>query len=89
MLLWLTRVERYRCPLEGSFVTLDSLSLMSVQMRHVFYLMRKTDQHMEFDIGLAKEKSSKNPVYYIQYAFARISSVLAQAKALGWSDEGN
>ena len=54
-----------------------------------FYLMRKADQHMEFDVGLAKEKSSKNPVYYVQYAFARISSVLAQAKGLGWSDDGN
>ena len=62
---------------------------MGADAARFFYLMRKADQHMEFDIGLAKEKSSKNPVYYVQYAFARISSVLAQAKALGWSDEGN
>ena len=75
---------------KGSFVTLDSLiSDVGADAARFFYLMRKADQHMEFDVGLAKEKSSKNPVYYVQYAFARISSVLAQAKGLGWSDDGN
>ena len=75
---------------KGSFVTLDSLiNEVGSDAARFFYLMRKADQHMEFDIGLAKEKSSKNPVYYVQYAFARISSVLAQAEGLGWLDEGN
>ena len=43
-----------------------------------FYLMRKNDQHLDFDIELAKKKTSDNPVFYIQYAHARICSVLEQ-----------
>ena len=66
---------------KGSFVTLDSLiSDVGADAARFFYLMRKADQHMEFDVGLAKEKSSKNPVYYVQYAFARISSVWLRLK---------
>ncbi len=42
-----------------------------------FYIMRKSDQHLDFDIDLATSKSNDNPVYYIQYAHARISSILA------------
>ena len=73
---------------KGSFITLGSLiSDVGTDAARFFYLMRKADQHMEFDVSLAKEKSTKNPVYYVQYAFARISSVLAQASELGWSNE--
>jgi arginyl-tRNA synthetase len=43
-----------------------------------FYLLRKSDQHLDFDLDLAKSRTNENPVYYIQYAHARISSVLAQ-----------
>ena len=41
-----------------------------------FYVLRKSDQHLDFDLDLAKSQSNDNPVYYIQYAHARIQSVL-------------
>ena len=41
-----------------------------------FYVLRKSDQHLDFDLDLAKSQSNDNPVYYIQYAHARISRVL-------------
>jgi arginyl-tRNA synthetase len=44
-----------------------------------FYVMRKSEQHMDFDMDLAKSQSNDNPVYYVQYAHARICSVLLQA----------
>jgi len=46
--------------------------------RGFFYVLRKSDQHLDFDLELAKSQSNENPVYYIQYAHARICSVLAQ-----------
>jgi arginyl-tRNA synthetase len=42
-----------------------------------FYVLRKSDQHLDFDLDLAKSQSNDNPVYYIQYAHARICSVLS------------
>src|SRR5690606_25118385 len=43
-----------------------------------FYVLRKSDQHLDFDLDLAKSQSNENPVYYVQYAHARVCSVLAQ-----------
>ena len=43
-----------------------------------FYALRKSDQHLDFDLDLAKSQTNENPVYYIQYAHARISSVIGQ-----------
>ena len=43
-----------------------------------FYVLRKSDQHLDFDLDLAKSQSNENPVYYVQYAHARVHSVLAQ-----------
>jgi len=48
-----------------------------------FLLMRNIESHLEFDLGLAKEHSQANPVYYIQYAHARISSIFRQAEEKG------
>lgn len=45
--------------------------------------MRKPEQHMDFDLDLARSQSSDNPVYYVQYAYARISSVLRQLQERG------
>jgi arginyl-tRNA synthetase len=45
-----------------------------------FFLARGADSHLNFDMDLAKEKSDKNPVYYVQYAHARICSILAKVK---------
>ena len=50
-----------------------------------FYVMRKSEQHLDFDLELAKSQSSDNPVYYIQYAHARISSVMNQLSEQGLS----
>lgn len=63
----------------GSFVTLRELrEEVGKDAARFFYVMRKADQHMDFDLELAKSKSNENPVYYIQYAYARIASVLRQ-----------
>jgi len=48
-----------------------------------FYVMRKCEQHLDFDLDLAKSQSSDNPVYYVQYAHARIGAVLRQASEKG------
>jgi len=74
----------------GSFVTLRALrEEVGKDAARFFYVMRKPEQHMDFDLELAKSESSDNPVYYIQYAHARISSVLRQLheRGLSW-DEG-
>jgi len=72
----------------GSFVTLRELrEEVGNDAARFFYVMRKPEQHMDFDLNLAKSESSDNPVYYIQYAHARISSVLRQASARGLIDD--
>ncbi len=63
----------------GSFVTLRELrEEVGNDAARFFYVMRKCEQHMDFDLDLAKSQSNDNPVYYIQYAHARICSVMAQ-----------
>ncbi len=71
----------------GSFVTLRELRAeVSNDAARFFYIMRKPEQHLDFDLELAKSQSSDNPVYYIQYAYARICSVFRQleTKNLTW-----
>jgi arginyl-tRNA synthetase len=64
----------------GSFVTLEELrEEVGNDAARFFYIMRKAEQHMDFDLDLAKSKTNENPVFYIQYAHARICSVLAKA----------
>lgn len=66
----------------GSYITLKSLyEEISVDAARVFYSMRRTEQHLNFDLELAKSRSRENPVYYIQYAHARICSVLRRVTA--------
>lgn len=63
----------------GTFVTLRELrEEVGNDAARFFYVMRKCDQHLDFDLELAKSRSNENPVYYIQYAFARICSVERQ-----------
>ena len=63
----------------GSFVTLRELrEEVGNDAARFFYVMRKYDQHIDFDLDLAKSQSNENPVYYVQYAFARICSVFKQ-----------
>jgi arginyl-tRNA synthetase len=64
----------------GSFVTLRELRKeVGRDAARFFYVMRKCEQHLDFDLDLAKSQSSDNPVYYVQYAHARVCSVLRQA----------
>lgn len=68
----------------GSFVTLRELRQeVGNDAARFFYVARKSEQHMDFDLDLAKSESNDNPVYYIQYAHARICSVLRQLKERG------
>ncbi len=63
----------------GSFVTLRDLrSEVGNDAARLFYVLRKSDQHLDFDLDLAKSQSNDNPVYYIQYAHARICRVLEE-----------
>ena len=63
----------------GEFVTLRELrSEVGNDAARFFYVLRKSDQHLDFDLDLAKSQSTENPVYYVQYAHARVCSVLAQ-----------
>ncbi len=68
----------------GQFVTLRELrDEVGKDACRFFYVMRKSDQHLDFDLELAKSQSQDNPVYYIQYAHARICSIFRQAKEKG------
>jgi arginyl-tRNA synthetase len=65
----------------GDFITLSELmNEVTTEAARFFYINRKADQHLEFDLDLAKEQSKDNPLYYIQYAHARICSVLRKAE---------
>jgi arginyl-tRNA synthetase len=63
----------------GEFVTLRELRQeVGNDAARFFYVLRKSDQHLDFDLDLAKSQSNDNPVYYVQYAHARVCSVLEQ-----------
>jgi len=68
----------------GEFVTLRELrEEVGNDAARFFYVMRKCEQHLDFDLDLAKSQSNDNPVYYIQYAHARICSVMRQLEEKG------
>ncbi|MFP4061983.1 MAG: arginine--tRNA ligase [Halochromatium sp.] len=68
----------------GEFVTLRQLRKeVGRDAARFFYVMRRCEQHMDFDLDLAKSQSADNPVYYCQYAHARVESVLRQAADRG------
>jgi arginyl-tRNA synthetase len=68
----------------GDFVTLRELRKeVGRDAARFFYVMRRCEQHMDFDLDLAKRQSADNPVYYVQYAHARVASVLQQAAERG------
>jgi arginyl-tRNA synthetase len=67
----------------GEMVTFEELlDEVGADAARYFFLRRSTDQPLDFDIGLAKEQSSENPVFYVQYAHARICSILRKAAGL-------
>ncbi|PCI50902.1 MAG: arginine--tRNA ligase [Moraxellaceae bacterium] len=68
----------------GSFVTLRELrNEVGNDAARFFYVTRKVEQHMDFDLELAKSQTKDNPVYYIQYAHARVCSVARKLKEQG------
>ena len=68
----------------GEFVTLRELRKeVGNDAARLFYVMRSNDQHLDFDLELAKSRSNDNPVYYIQYAHARVASVKRQMQERG------
>jgi arginyl-tRNA synthetase len=69
----------------GQFITLDELVReVGLPVARFFFLMRSYDSHLVFDFDLAKKESNENPVYYIQYAHARISSINKHAESKGF-----
>ena len=68
----------------GEFVSLEEvLEEVGRNASRFFFLMRKSDSHLDFDLDLAKRQSSDNPVFYVQYAHARIASIFGQARKNG------
>ncbi|MCI0708315.1 MAG: arginine--tRNA ligase [Ignavibacteriae bacterium] len=68
----------------ANFVTLDELiDEVGSDAVRFFFIMRSISSHLEFDLNLAKEQSENNPVYYLQYAHARIASILRFAEGEG------
>jgi arginyl-tRNA synthetase len=64
----------------GQYITLrEVLDEVGVDAARYFFLMRRTSSHLNFDLEVAKKQTPENPVYYVQYAHARISSILRQA----------
>ena len=64
----------------GEYITLrDLIDDVGKDAARYFFVNRSSDSHLDFDLDLAREQSSNNPVYYVQYAHARICSILKQA----------
>jgi arginyl-tRNA synthetase len=70
----------------GEFVTMrEVVEEVGADATRFFFLMRKADSHLDFDLDLAKKQSAENPVFYVQYVHARICSLFKQAEADGLS----
>ncbi|MBI4982594.1 MAG: arginine--tRNA ligase [Candidatus Omnitrophica bacterium] len=66
---------------KGQYITLrEVLDEVGKDAARFFFLMRRTSSHLDFDLDVAKKQSSENPVFYIQYAYARISSILRSSQ---------
>ncbi|WP_419176515.1 arginine--tRNA ligase [Desulfosediminicola sp.] len=69
---------------KANFVTVDELiDMVGVDVVRFFFMMRKADSQLEFDLDLATKESQENPVYYVQYGHARMCSILEQAAGKG------
>src|SRR5699024_2722555 len=74
----------------GKAVTLRELmEEVGIDAMRYFFVMRSADSHLDFDMDLAKSESNENPVYYVQYAHARICTLLKQASEKGFDPELN
>ena len=73
----------------GNVVTIDELiETVGHDVARFFFLMYAPETHMNFDLGLAEERSAKNPVFYVQYAHARLASILRKAEEEGFVSDG-
>jgi len=75
----------------GEFISLEGvLEEVGRDAARFFFLMRKSDSHLDFDLDLAKQQSSENPVFYVQYAHARVASIFEQARKsnIAWNVGG-
>ena len=69
---------------KANFVTLDELvDEVGVDVVRYFFVMRSMNAHLDFDLDLATDQSDKNPVFYLQYAHARICNIISRANDLG------
>jgi len=74
---------------KADFVTLDDLvNEVGMNVVRYFFIMRSMNSHLDFDLDLAADQSDKNPVYYLQYAHARISNIISRANDLDTNLEG-
>jgi len=89
--LYRGNVKQQMSTRSGEFVTLRALRKeVGSDAARFFYVMRKSEQHLDFDLELATSSSNENPMYYVQYAHARICSVLRQSdKALNTNQSNN
>ena len=72
---------------KATFVTVDELiDEVGIDPVRFFFMMRKADSQLEFDLALATKESQENPVYYVQYGYARLCSIQRQAAEKGFSD---
>jgi len=71
---------------KANFVTVDELlDEVGIDPVRFFFMMRKADSQLEFDLDLATKQSQENPVYYVQYGFARLCAIMRQAEEKGLS----
>ena len=71
---------------KATYVTLDELmDMVGDDVTRYFFIMRSPNTHLEFDLDLAKEAGNKNPVFYLQYGYVRIGSILRKAEEVGFS----
>jgi arginyl-tRNA synthetase len=72
---------------KANFVTVDELlDEVGVDPVRFFFMMRKADSQLEFDLALATKQSQENPVYYVQYGHARLCAILRQAEEKGFAE---
>ena len=70
---------------KADFITLDDLvDELSVDIVRYFFIMRSMNTHLDFDLNLAKDQSDKNPVFYLQYAYARICNIIRYGEDQGF-----
>jgi len=86
--LWRGKEQIPMSTRSGEFITLrEVMNDVGKDAARFFFVARKISSHLDFDIELAKKQSQENPVYYVQYAYARISNVIEHAKKSGQHEE--